>query len=136
MIKAFQRQMMASDTTADFNHTRAHALACIPEKYPDIREESLDSGEMILAWQVPYRPLFQRLKRFMGNTGADGYEKRLQLDLLGVHVWQLMDGQASVKAIADMFAREYSLNPREAEVSVTAFIRSLGGKGLVRLRYP
>jgi hypothetical protein len=63
-------------------------------------------------------------------------EKRIQLDRLGAHVWSLIDGARTVREITAAFAEAHGLDVREAEASVTQFLRSLGKKGLVGLREP
>jgi hypothetical protein len=49
-------------------------------------------------------------------------------------VWNLMDGKRSVRQLVKIFAGTHRLEPREAEVSVTQFIRELGRRGLIGMR--
>lgn len=60
--------------------------------------------------------------------------KKLQLDALGTEVWDLIDGRRSVRKIIQRFAETHRLHPREAEVSVTRFLRELGKRGLIGLQ--
>jgi hypothetical protein len=60
--------------------------------------------------------------------------KKFQLDELGTAVWNLMDGKRSVRQLVKIFAGTHRLEPREAEVSVTQFIRELGRRGLIGMR--
>jgi hypothetical protein len=59
---------------------------------------------------------------------------KLQLDILGSAVWDLLDGKRSLQRVATVFAVEHQLEPEEAEVAVTQFIRELGRRGLIGLR--
>ena len=56
--------------------------------------------------------------------------KKIELDELGTEVWDLLDGRRSVRHLIKSFAGTHQLEPREAEVSVTQFIRELGRRGL------
>jgi hypothetical protein len=60
----------------------------------------------------------------------------LQLDALGTAVWELLDGRRSVQQIIERFADTYSLHAKEAEVSVSQFLRELGRRELIGLRQP
>ncbi|MFH1152774.1 MAG: PqqD family protein [Pseudomonadota bacterium] len=116
--------------------TREQALSCMPEKNRSVQEIVLDSGEMVLTYPVAYRPMVIRLRKFMGKGDGQFMEKRLQLDRLGSHVWSLIDGSRSVRTIVREFSIAWGLDTREAEVSVTQFLKSLGEKGIIGLRQP
>ena len=108
----------------------------IPQKNRDIHEESLDNGDLILVYQAMYRPLFLRIKSIFNPKGGNTFTKKLQLDQLGVQVWRMIDGKQSVKSIIEQFAGHHKLDSREAEVSVTLFLKSLGEKGLIGMKEP
>jgi hypothetical protein len=46
----------------------------------------------------------------------------------------MVDGSRSVRQIIQIFAETHRLENREAEVSVTRFIRELGQRGLLGLQ--
>lgn len=94
----------------------------------------MDSGEIMLIYTVTIRPWFTGLMKRFGGTSDGRFQKKLQLDLLGSEVWDLLDGQRSVREVIRQFARRHQLHPREAEVAITRFIRDLGKRGLVGLR--
>ncbi len=58
---------------------------------------------------------------------------RLQLDKLGVCIWDLCDGNRSVEEIIDKFAEEFQLTFHEARVSVTNYIKDLMQRGALVL---
>ena len=60
--------------------------------------------------------------------------KKLQLDKLGSEVWGLIDGHHTVHQIVRLFAQSHRLQLREAEISVSQYIRELGKRGLIGLR--
>jgi hypothetical protein len=69
----------------------------------------------------------------LGGSSARVQTKKLQLDAMGTAVWDLVDGKRSVRGIVRIFAETHRLENKEAEVSVTSFIRELGKRGLLGL---
>jgi hypothetical protein len=114
--------------------SRAEALDRIPIKNSQISENRLETGEVIIEYPVSMRPFFAGLAKRFGGQEARTQIKKLQLDELGTSVWNLMDGQRSVRQLVKMFAGTHQLEIREAEVSVTQFIRELGRRGLIGMR--
>lgn len=120
---------MTSKGNTELNRT--DALSCIPEKSRDVREISIGAGALVLSYGVAYRPLFIKMRRLVGRTDATTFTRKVELDLLGAQVWNLIDGERDVLAIIRQFAGLHGLDIKEAEVSVTLFLRSLGKKGLI-----
>jgi hypothetical protein len=114
--------------------TRSEALACIPVKNRYVREQRLETGEVLVFYPLTVRPWMARLGRWLGAENAAPRTGKLQLDRLGSAVWALLDGQTSLRRIAAAFAENHRLERKEAEVAVTQFIRELGRRGLVGLR--
>lgn len=114
--------------------SRAEALARIPVKNRQISENRLETGEVIIHYPVTMRPFFAGLAKRFGGQEAQIQMKKLQLDELGTSVWNLMDGKRSVRQLIKMFAGTHQLETREAEVSVTQFIRELGRRGLIAMK--
>ena len=127
-MKFFRKQ------SQDTGITRAEALEYTPVKNDQIEETRSDSGEILLVYTVAIRPWFAGLVKRFGGTSDGRFQKKLQLDLLGSEVWDLLDGQRSVREVIRQFARRHQLHSREAEVAVTRFLRDLGKRGLVGLR--
>ncbi len=114
--------------------TRDHALECVPVKNPQIAEQENDSGELCLAYQVRIRPWFQQIVRRITGRVDDIIDRKLQLDMLGTSVWRMIDGRRKVSGIVDDFQELHQLNRREAEISVTTFLKELGRRGLIAMR--
>ena len=115
-------------------HSREYALKCIPVKNPQIAEETDTEGELLLRYQVQVRPWFHGVvKRITGN-GKTVIERKLQLDHLGTSVWRMIDGRKNVAKITAEFQEQHQLDQREAEISVTAFFKELGKRGLLAMR--
>lgn len=109
------------------------ALAAIPVINDEVEVAALETGELLITYPVALRPLLKKVARYLGKSPQVTYRK-LQLDALGSSVWALLDGRRSVGQIVKKFARIHQLHPKEAELSVTQFLRSLGQRGLIGLR--
>lgn len=114
---------------------RSEALARKPVKSRHVTETRLETGEVLLEYPLAVRPLVAAVARRLGKSQEDLVQiKKLQLDTLGTSVWDLVDGKCSVRRIIQIFAETHRLDKKEAEVSVTQFIRELGRRGLLGLR--
>jgi len=114
--------------------SRLEALAYKPVKSTQITETRLETGEVVLEYPLAVRPLVAAVARRLGKSQQDLVQiKKLQLDVLGTSVWDLVDGKRSVRRMIQIFAETHRLEKREAEVSVTQFIRELGQRGLLGL---
>lgn len=72
-------------------------------------------------------------KRF--NQGrTEEIKKKLQLDSHGSRVFNYINGEKTVREIIEEFARATTITRREAELSVTTFLRELGKRGIIILR--
>ena len=113
---------------------RAAALQVIPMKNRMVTESRLDSGEVIVTYPVTVRPWMARVMNMLGRTPDKPMTRKLQLDTLGTVVWDLLDGKRNVEKLIEQFADRYQLQTREAEVSVTQFLRELGRRGIIGMR--
>ena len=114
--------------------SRAQALDRIPVKNRQISENRLETGEIVIRYRVTMRSFFSGLAKRFGGPEVQTQMKKLQLDELGTSVWNLMDGNRSVRQLVKMFAATHQLETREAEVSVTQFLRELGRRGLIAMK--
>ncbi len=114
--------------------SREEALACVPVKNRAVMETDPDAEEMLLTYPLRVRPWIGRILRGLGRTPADPPRKKLQLDPVGTRVWRLLDGERSVRAVIEAFRAEYDVDPKDAEIAVTRFLRELGRRGVVGLR--
>ena len=112
--------------------SRREALDFTPVRSRQISEIRLDSGEVVIEYPLVVRPWMAALARRLGG-GQAKQTKKLQLDEMGTSVWDLVDGKRSVRTIIQIFAKAHRLGNREAEVSVTSFLRQLGQRGLLGL---
>ena len=108
---------------------REDALAAKPVLNRLVKLEKSEDGNLIL--QVPRRD--SAMTRTMARVFGIPPYRRVALDELGTFVIQLCDGQHRVKDMVDKFAKRFRLNRREAEVSLTTFLRTLGRRGIIAL---
>jgi hypothetical protein len=113
--------------------SRMEALEYTPVKSNQISEIRLESGEVVIEYPLIVRPWIAAVARHLSGAQDGKTTKKLQLDAMGTSVWDLVDGKRSVRMIVQTFAKTHRLENREAEVSVTSFIRQLGQRGLLGL---
>jgi hypothetical protein len=129
-MKVFRKKPVAG------HMSRAKALAYKPVKSRHISETRLETGEVVIEYPLTVRPLIAAVAKRLGRSQDLVQQiKKLQLDALGTSVWDLVDGSRSVRQIIQIFAETHRLENREAEVSVTRFIRELGQRGLLGLQW-
>lgn len=96
----------------------------------------MDDGLVRLAYPLALKPWFARLASRFGAWDDKPLTKTVELDELGTFTWSNIDGKRTVGEIAEQFTARWGLHPREAELSVAAFIKDLGARGIVALRIP
>jgi hypothetical protein len=79
------------------------------------------------------RPWIAGLIRRFGGPSDRSFTKKLQLDELGTQVWNLIYGSTTAQSVIQRFAEDYQLHLKEAEVSVSRFLRELGRRGIIGL---
>jgi hypothetical protein len=106
---------------------RQRALRGIPVILPGITSEEREGERMVYIPRQAYaRGLMRKLLKAPPPEPG-----RVLLDDLGNTVWDLIDGKRTVKEIAERFAREKQLHPREAEASVIAFLQMLMKRNII-----
>jgi hypothetical protein len=126
-MRVFRRKPKSSQLS------RTEALAYKPIKSRKVTEVRLNSGEVLIEYPLAVRPWVSAVARRLGRPQNPVRSGKLQLDMMGTSVWDLVDGERSVGRIVELFASNHRLNNREAEISVTQFIRELGRRGLIGL---
>ncbi len=112
--------------------TIKESLKCRPVKNPEIKESNIDTGLVLITYPVKARPWIAGLSSKLGFENKPVY-KKIELDEMGTAAWAMMDGKNRVEDIIRGFVKKYKLHPKEAEISVTQFIRDLGKRGLIGL---
>lgn len=66
------------------------------------------------------------------TAGVGDLDSIYTLNEVGATIWQLIDGTATVDAIASAVAREFEVATDQAKADVLEFVTSLAGAGLIR----
>ena len=114
--------------------SRTQALGSVPIKNSEVEEILLESEVIMLIYPVKVKPWAAALLRRLGKPPQQIGQKKLQLDELGTSVWKLLDGERTVKQIIQIFTQQQQVHRKEAEVSVTQFLRELGQRGLIGIK--
>ncbi|MCU0559300.1 MAG: PqqD family protein [Desulfobacterales bacterium] len=114
--------------------SREEALGCTPVKNRHVSASRRVGGEVVLHYPVSPPPWVARVARWFGQPPGPPRIGKLQLDVLGTAVWDMIDGRRSLREIAAAFAATHQLEPKEAQVAVSQFARELGRRGLIGLR--
>ncbi len=111
---------------------REQALQARPIRNPALKWTELDSGEV--------RIVLPRRKDATGKLLSVLFHipksRPVNLDVVGSRVWTLCDGEHTVADIAEALTDEHKLHRREAEVSLTEFLRMLGKRNMVAFVVP
>ncbi|MGE4421834.1 MAG: PqqD family protein [Pseudodesulfovibrio sp.] len=114
--------------------SRAQALDMVPVRNEAVAITALPGGLVQLAYPLAIKPWFGRLADKVGLWDGKPMTKTVELDEMGTFVWRHIDGTRSVRAIARAFTETYEVQPREAELAVTAFIKTIGQRGIIGLK--
>jgi hypothetical protein len=116
--------------------SRGQVLASRPVRHPKIiwaREVAREEGlpELVLV-RIPRRQ--DRWGNFVARCFKLPDHKKVELDQIGSDVWELCDGNHSVDKIARRISESYKLNKRQAETSVTAYLKMLADRRLIGIQ--
>ena len=108
---------------------RKATLMLRPGRNSRLTWERLETGETILS--VPQNEKVGRLTKRMAARLKAPTERRVELDEVGGYVWELCDGRHTVDSIVQKTGRQYRMNRREAEVSVSMFLQMLHERNFI-----
>jgi len=112
--------------------SREHALQARPIRNPALKWEELDNGEVQIV--LPRRR--DTMGRVLSTLFYVPKSKPVSLDVVGARVWTLCDGEHTVSDIVEALMDEHKLHRREAEVSLTEFLRMLGKRNMLAFAVP
>lgn len=112
--------------------TRDQALLARPIRNPDLKWRASGDGEVTVT--LPRRRDW--VGKLLGFFFYVPDSRDLTLDVVGARVWELCDGEHTVAAMVEALAQEHRLHRKEAEVSLTTFLRDLGKRGMVAFAVP
>jgi hypothetical protein len=111
--------------------TKQRALGSYPLRNQAVEWRSEGDKTILIA-----RRREDRVGRLLSLFFVVPKERKYDLDRVGSYVWEHCDGRHTVSDLIEGLARKYKLNRKEAEVSLTAFLRILGKRKLVAIAVP
>lgn len=112
--------------------TREQAMSAKPVRNPSLKWRENDEGEVIVI--LPRRK--DLVGKFLGWMFFVPEARPLALDEVGAFVWEQCDGAHTVGEIVELLRKEYKLERREVEVSLTEYLKTLGKRGMVGFLVP
>jgi|YelNatPaOPRAMG01_1025707.scaffolds.fasta_scaffold47024_3 hypothetical protein len=73
---------------------------------------------------------------WLGKVVDTPESKKVKLDEIGSKVWKRFDGKTDISAITEWMKKEFMITQREAEISLSLFIRKLMEKRFIALLVP
>jgi len=104
-------------------------LKSIPIRNPNLTWKKYPSGEIAVIIKLEEK---KRGFKFIKTPK----EKKILLDKVGSFVWELCDGKHTVDDIINELVSKYKLHRREAEASLTLYLRMLSQRLLVGFKLP
>jgi hypothetical protein len=108
---------------------RSAALRLRPGRNSLLTWEKKETGETVLAVPMNHNP--KRWAKWFGKWLRFPEERYVELDEVGGFVWELCDGKHSVESIVQLTSKQYKMNRREAEISVTTFLQMLHQRNFI-----
>ena len=109
--------------------TREQALAARPLRNPELEVTYTDDGEVSI--RIPRRKVWWL--NALAKLGRLPEYRIITLDAVGTSVWDLCDGENTVKELIGTLAQEHQLSRKEAELSMVTYLRQLAERGVVML---
>jgi len=109
--------------------TREQALGARPVRNPELGVDRNDAGEVEL--KRPRRRTWW--VNLLAKVGTVPEYQTLTLDKVGSAVWDLCDGEHTVRELIEQLAEEHQLSRKEAEVSMVTYLRQLAQRGIIAL---
>ena len=115
--------------------SRADSLNAKIVPNPLIESEQDADGNFVLLVPITMKRRYKVLAWFIGKARRDDLpdHKKVELDEVGTVVWKLCDGKHKVKDIVSRVSREYKMPRKEAEHSVTTYLKTLAQKRIIAI---
>ncbi|RKY64005.1 MAG: hypothetical protein DRP99_02975 [Candidatus Latescibacterota bacterium] len=112
--------------------SREAMLRSRPVRNSQVRWELDDNGEVVITLELKKDWKTKLLSKLFYIPKR----RRISLDEVGSRIWELCDGDHTVRDLIEFLRKRYKLNPKEAEVSLTNYLKQLGKKRLVAFAVP
>jgi hypothetical protein len=78
----------------------------------------------------------QRRTRILPTSSPPVKQRKFHLDTIGSIVWEMCDGEKSVKELVQQLHETYKMLPSEAEISLNSYFNELANRGLIAFLVP
>jgi len=112
--------------------TRQQALSALPVRNLSLSSQRTENGETEIT--IPRREDW--VGRLLVLIFFAPRERKVILEAIGSDIWEMCDGQHSVAQMVEALMAKHKLNRREAEASLTEYLRRLGKRRLIAFAIP
>ena len=106
---------------------RGELMKTLPLRNQLVKWEVDEKGEVSLTIPQDHKMWLRVLAKLFSLPG----KRVIVLDDVGSYVWQLCDGQNSLRRISKQLSDKYNLTAKEAEMSLVEYLRALGKRGII-----
>ena len=106
---------------------RGELMKTLPLRNQLVKWEVDEKGEVSLTIPQDHKMWLRVLAKLFSLPG----KRVIVLDDVGSYVWQLCDGQNSLRRISKQLSDKYKLTAKEAEMSLVEYLRALGKRGII-----
>ncbi len=114
--------------------SRQQTMSSQPMQNPNVRSEQRRNG-LLLRLPLDKKPKTSKLAMAVFRL-PDQPHRKISLDSIGSGIWELCNQKNTVADIIESTRQRYKFSHKEALISVTTFLKQLGGKGLVAFVVP
>jgi hypothetical protein len=107
--------------------SKEQVLASKPLRNPNLEWTKNEEGEIV----ITIRRRSDWKAKALGLLFPVPQQRTIVLDEPGTFVWTLCDGETDIHTMMRKLAQQYQLNIKEAELSLTTYLRNMGKRGLV-----
>lgn len=112
-----------------FQMTLEQCMSAVIVRNPQTQEKDLPAGRIELA--LPYRKPW--IVRIFSRRDRKTFLRRFELDETGADLWRRIDGKRTVGDLVEHLVQVRSLDPKQAQASMVAYVQMLMTRGLVGL---
>ena len=112
--------------------TREDSMGAVVFRNKEVRVARNTKGvaTLFVSFSAP-----QWIDRIAARFGAppNAGEAKVELDEIGTFVWDMCEGELTIREMGVRLAEKYKLTRKESEASLTTFLRSLAQRKLVAI---
>jgi hypothetical protein len=115
--------------------SRLEFLGIKPVRNSIIRWEKNEQN-IITLFIPPRQPQNKKRRSILSLLSPAPPERKIRLDTVGSIIWELCNGERTVKDIVQFLNEEYKMLPNEAELSLNTYFDQLSKRGIMDFIIP